>query len=84
MATDFVRLLAAPPWRLDAAEILRLSRAASFEGRPVHEAAAEALRTRLTGIRKRPGAPSTSRASEIGARFGALPDPSIHPNPPLT
>ncbi|HEY6014787.1 MAG TPA: DNA alkylation repair protein [Candidatus Limnocylindrales bacterium] len=46
-------------------------------------ATADRLRNRLTGIRKRPGAPSTSRASEVSARFGELPDPSIHPDPPL-
>jgi 3-methyladenine DNA glycosylase AlkD len=42
------------------------------------------IRERLAGIRKRPGAPATSRASAISARFGELPDPSNHPNPPLT
>ena len=45
---------------------------------------ADAFRERLAGIRKRPGAPATSRASLVGARFGALPDPAIHPDPPLT
>ena len=46
-------------------------------------ATAAAIRARLAGIRKRPGAPSTSRASDISARFGELPDPAIHPEPPL-
>jgi 3-methyladenine DNA glycosylase AlkD len=45
---------------------------------------AQGIRERLAGIRKRPGAPSTSRASEISTRFGELPDPSLHPDPPLT
>jgi 3-methyladenine DNA glycosylase AlkD len=45
---------------------------------------AESIRQRLAGIRKRRGASSTSRASEISSRFGELPDPSIHPDPPLT
>ena len=45
---------------------------------------ADAIRGRLAGIRKRPGAPATSRASEISTRFGELPDPAIHPEPPLT
>jgi 3-methyladenine DNA glycosylase AlkD len=45
---------------------------------------AGAIRDRLAGIRRRPGAPSTSRASEISNRFGELPDPSTHPDPPLT
>lgn len=44
---------------------------------------AEALRRTLEGIRKRPGAPSTSPAAMTAARFGRLPDPSIHPEPPL-
>jgi hypothetical protein len=47
-------------------------------------ATAGALRERLVGIRKRPGSPATSRASEISASFGELPDPAIHPDPPLT
>ncbi|MDQ3938167.1 MAG: ATP-dependent helicase, partial [Chloroflexota bacterium] len=40
----FVRLLSAGPWRLDAAEILRLTRAADWDGRPVFQAAADILR----------------------------------------
>jgi 3-methyladenine DNA glycosylase AlkD len=44
---------------------------------------AEAIRGRLAGIRKRPGAPSTSTASRTSARFGSLPDPTIYPEPPL-
>jgi 3-methyladenine DNA glycosylase AlkD len=46
-------------------------------------AIAEELRTRLAGIRKRAGAPSTSAAADIAARFGSLPDPTAHPEPPL-
>ena len=42
------------------------------------------LRTRLAGIRKRTGAPSTSPAAGAAARFGPLPDPITHPEPPLT
>lgn len=45
---------------------------------------AEALRDRLDGIRRRAGAPSTSRAAETAERFGRLPDPASHPEPPLT
>jgi 3-methyladenine DNA glycosylase AlkD len=44
---------------------------------------ADELRGRLTGIRKRPGAPSTSSAATTAARFGELPDPVHHPEPPL-
>ncbi len=45
---------------------------------------ADELRARLAGIRKRSGAPSTSPAATTAARFGALPDPASHPEPPLT
>ncbi len=44
---------------------------------------ADDLRDRLAGIRKRPGAPSTSNAAAVAARFGGLPDPIYHPEPPL-
>jgi hypothetical protein len=46
-------------------------------------AVADELRTRLAGIRKRAGAPSTSAAADTAARFGGLPDPIAHPEPPL-
>jgi 3-methyladenine DNA glycosylase AlkD len=42
------------------------------------------LKQRLEGIRRRPGAPSTSAAAEMAARFGGLPDPTHFPEPPLT
>jgi 3-methyladenine DNA glycosylase AlkD len=42
------------------------------------------LRDRLGGIRRRPGAASTSDASTLVQRFGAMPDPATHPEPPLT
>ncbi|HSL76268.1 MAG TPA: DNA alkylation repair protein [Candidatus Limnocylindrales bacterium] len=45
---------------------------------------ADDLRSRLAGIRRRPGAPPTSNASELAGRFGRLPDPTHHPEPPLT
>jgi 3-methyladenine DNA glycosylase AlkD len=45
---------------------------------------ADLLRERLDGIRRRPGAPSTSTAAQMAARFGGLPDPINHPEPPLT
>ena len=46
-------------------------------------ATATELRGALAGIRKRPGAPATSTAAEAIARFGQLPDPAQHPEPPL-
>jgi hypothetical protein len=45
--------------------------------------AAARLRDRVTGIRKRPGAAPTSPAAETASRFGELPDPVNHPQPPL-
>jgi 3-methyladenine DNA glycosylase AlkD len=47
---------------------------------------ASSLRERLAGIRRRPGAPSTSAAAEASAAFagpGALPDPRDHPDVPF-
>jgi 3-methyladenine DNA glycosylase AlkD len=44
---------------------------------------ADEFRARLAGIRKRPGAPATSAAAETVARFGEVPDPIRHPEPPL-
>jgi len=41
------------------------------------------LRARLDGLRRRPGAPSTSRAALTAARFGELRDPRLQPEPPL-
>lgn len=46
------------------------------------EAAAD-IRTTLSGVRRSAGAPSTSEAAAISARFGDLPDPRHHPEPPL-
>jgi 3-methyladenine DNA glycosylase AlkD len=45
---------------------------------------ADDLRDRLSGIRRRPGAPSTSAAAGLVDRFGRMPDPRSHPEPPLT
>ena len=44
---------------------------------------ADDLRQRLAGIRRHAGAPSTSEAALAAIRFGGLPDPIIHPEPPL-
>ena len=43
-SVSFTRLLTAGPWRFDAAEILRLSRSAAWDGRPILEAATSAWR----------------------------------------
>ena len=43
-STAFVRLLTGGPWRLDAAEILRLTNAAAWDGRPIYQAALDVLR----------------------------------------
>ncbi len=44
---------------------------------------ARRLRARLGGLRRSSSEPSTSEAAAIGARFGDLPDPRNHPEPPL-
>lgn len=46
-------------------------------------ATAAAFRDRLAGIRRRPGAPATSSSADTVARFGQLPEPATHPEPPL-
>jgi 3-methyladenine DNA glycosylase AlkD len=45
---------------------------------------AQRIRERLAGLRRRPGAPSSSRAASIAAGFGGLPDPARFPEPPPT
>lgn len=44
---------------------------------------AAALRANLSGVRRQADAPSTSSAAATVASFGGMPDPSIHPEPPL-
>jgi len=48
------------------------------------DATASRLRTRLDGIRRRPGAPATSEAAEAAARFGGGMLGRPMPEPPLT
>jgi 3-methyladenine DNA glycosylase AlkD len=49
----------------------------------IDPAIADELRASLAGIRRRSGSPSTSAAADTAARFGGLPDPAAHPEPPL-
>ena len=44
-SVSFTRLMSAAPWRLDAIEILRVTRAAAFDRRPAFLAAAEIVRS---------------------------------------
>lgn len=46
--------------------------------------AAARIRARLAGVRRRPGAPSTSRAAELAGRFGGMGLGRPMPEPPLT
>ena len=70
-STAFVRLLSAGPWRLDAAEILRVTNAAAWDGRPVHQAASDILREgEIIGV----GA-ARRRARRITARASSRPWP---------
>src|SRR4051794_10191987 len=65
-STAFVRLLSAGPWRLDAAEILRVTNAAAWDGRPVHQAASDILREgRIGGETPPSAAPSTVAADRL-------------------
>jgi 3-methyladenine DNA glycosylase AlkD len=45
---------------------------------------ADAIRTTLAGIRRRPGAPSTSSAAELASRFAGMGLGRAMPEPPLT
>jgi hypothetical protein len=47
-------------------------------------ATAAELRSRLDGIRRRPGAPSTSRAAATAAQFAGMGLGREMPEPPLT
>jgi 3-methyladenine DNA glycosylase AlkD len=47
-------------------------------------ATADTIRKQLDGIRRRPGAPATSRAAQTATRFGSLDLGSQMPEPPLT
>lgn len=44
---------------------------------------AQSLRDRLAGVRRRSDTPATSTAAAAAAAFGGLPDPAVHPEPPL-
>jgi 3-methyladenine DNA glycosylase AlkD len=46
--------------------------------------AADAIRAALAGIRRRPGAPSTSNAAELASRFAGMGLGRAMPQPPLT
>ena len=54
----FTRLLAAGPWRLDATETLRVTSAAAWDGRPIHQAAVDILREGVI-----PAAPASTDSS---------------------
>ncbi|HUG48949.1 MAG TPA: ATP-dependent DNA helicase [Candidatus Limnocylindria bacterium] len=73
----FVRLLSAGPWRLDASEILRLTRAADWDGRPVFQAAADILREGELPV------PVVEPATPGPAGNGALPT-TLWPDDQLT
>jgi hypothetical protein len=44
---------------------------------------ADGIRARIAGVRRRPGAPSTSLAAGSAARFGELPPPETLPMAPF-
>jgi 3-methyladenine DNA glycosylase AlkD len=45
---------------------------------------AAGIRTRLSGVRRRPGAPATSRAADVARAFSGLPDPHSLAEAPLS
>ena len=55
-SASFVRLLSAGPWRLDAAEILRVANAAAWDGRPIYQAATDILREKEISVSEPPAA----------------------------
>ena len=67
----FVRLLSAGPWRLDAAEILRLTNAAAWDGRPIYNAAVDILREGEISVSEPPGAALTDRGAKLVAAVTA-------------
>ena len=58
----FVRLLSAGPWRLDAAEILRVTNAAAWDGRPIYNAALDILREGEISVSEPPAAALANNA----------------------
>jgi len=77
----FTRLLTAGPWRLDAPEILRLTRDAAWDGRPVFEVAAAVRRAgEVTAdataapehARREP--PQPALRAKLGLLFGCIED----------
>jgi superfamily I DNA/RNA helicase/RecB family exonuclease len=64
-SSAFVRLLSAGPWRLDAAEILRVTNAAAWDGRPVYQAAGDILRDGKIGHSNAGAAASASTVAKF-------------------
>ncbi|HUP83741.1 MAG TPA: ATP-dependent helicase, partial [Candidatus Limnocylindria bacterium] len=66
---SFVRVLSAGPWRLDAAEILRVANAAAWDGRAIYQAATDILREGEINVSEPPTAALT-RESPVRAALG--------------
>ncbi len=66
---SFVRMLSAGPWRLDAAEILRVANAAAWDGRAVYQAAGDILREGEINVSEPPAAALT-KDSPVRAALG--------------
>ncbi len=63
-SNSFVRLLSSGPWRLDAAEILRVTNTAAWDGRPIHQAASDILRDRHIDVSAGPETAATQRTDQ--------------------
>ncbi len=80
-SVSFTRLMTAGPWRFDAAEILRISRAAAWDDRPILEMASEIRRDRRPtldsadgqiGTEPTPDAAGTMLLVKLDRLFGCL------------
>ena len=76
-SVSFTRLLSAAPWRLDAVEILRVTRAAAFDRRPAYVAASEIRRSGVIRVDGPAPAPADAPAADVpaGAEEGAQAPP---------
>ena len=77
-SVSFARLLSAAPWRLDAVEILRVTRAAAFDRRPAFVAASEIVRSGVIRVDGPPPAPAAASPADPAAT-GAEAEPAPPP-----
>jgi len=81
-SVSFARLLSAAPWRLDAVEILRVTRAAAFDRRPAFVAASEIVRSGVIRVDGPPPAPADASLADAAPVDPAAPGVEAEPPPP--